>query len=139
MRVLRIEELNFKTIIEGLDKEKSLILIPFSPLEAHGPHLPIGTDVMVSRRICEEVASNLSKEGITTLIYPPQIIGYCAYTKDFPGSISVDARTLSKVSYDMLESLARQGFKHIMIVSFHLGTCGKGRNLDHATPPSGTG
>ena len=95
-------------------------MIPFSPLEAHGPHLPIGTDVMVSKRICEEVASNLSKEGITTLIYPPQIIGYCGYTKDFPGSISVDARTLSKVSYDMLESLARQGFKHIMIVSFHL-------------------
>ena len=42
-KVLRLEEMTMPEL-DALDRERTLIAIPISPLEAHGPHLPLGTD-----------------------------------------------------------------------------------------------
>lgn len=41
MKVIQLEEMSWKQI-EELDNEKTIFFIPVSPLEEHGPHLPVG-------------------------------------------------------------------------------------------------
>jgi len=119
-KLLRLEELNWKEI-EGLDKERTLVIIPISPLEAHGPHLPVGTDILITEEICKEVVNRIRKKrkGVIPILYPFQAFGYCGATMDAPGTISIDSRTLSKVVYDTLKSLENHGFRNVLIITFH--------------------
>lgn len=119
-KVQRFEELNWKEI-ENLDKEKTLILIPMSPPEAHGPHLPIGTDMFVTEEISKEVIIRLKKKRkrLNPILYPTLVIGYCGANIDIPGSVSVDVKTFERLVYDTLKSLSNHGFRYVMIVTFH--------------------
>ena len=119
-KFLRIEELNWKKI-EDLDKEKTLVVIPISPLEAHGPHLPVGTDILVTEEICKEMIARLKKKrrGLSIILYPTLTIGYCGVNDDLPGSVSVDAKAFEKIIHDTLKALANHGFRYIMILTFH--------------------
>lgn len=46
-----------------MDRERTLILIPISPMEEHGPHLPIGTDVMAAADIAARTANQLENKA----------------------------------------------------------------------------
>ncbi len=41
--MIKFEELNWKELDE-FDREKTVFFLPISPMEEHGPHLPLGTD-----------------------------------------------------------------------------------------------
>ena len=45
--------------IERLAASTDLALLPVGPPEAHGPHLPVGTDLIAARELCERAACNL--------------------------------------------------------------------------------
>ena len=47
-KVIKLEELNWKQVDE-LDRDKTIIFLPISPLEEHGPHLPVGTDFLTTK------------------------------------------------------------------------------------------
>ena len=47
-RIIKLEELNWKEI-EELEKDKAIFFLPISPLEEHGPYLPVGTDLLMSQ------------------------------------------------------------------------------------------
>ncbi len=55
--VLRFEELTWKQV-DSLDREKSLFVISVSPIEQHGPHLPLGMDFFNGHRIARTVAKS---------------------------------------------------------------------------------
>ncbi|RLF30549.1 MAG: hypothetical protein DRJ99_02240, partial [Thermoplasmata archaeon] len=40
--ITRFEELNWMEI-DSLDRDKTIFFQPISPMEEHGPHLPVGT------------------------------------------------------------------------------------------------
>ena len=119
--IIRFEELSFTKIGE-LDRNKSIIIIPVSPLEAHGPHLPIGTDMLVTEEICKEMYRRIKRKrrGIIPVMYPFQAFGYCGANKDVMGSVSVDVKAFGKIMHDTLRSLAAQGFRYSTIITFHL-------------------
>ena len=48
--ILKFEELNWKQIQE-LDYKKTIFYLTISPLEEHGPHLPVGTDIFTARDV----------------------------------------------------------------------------------------
>lgn len=93
-----------------------------SPLEAHGPHLPIGTDMLITEEICKEMYGRIKRKrrSMTPVMYPFQAFGYCGANKDVMGSVSVDVRAFGKILHDTLKSLAMQGFRYSVIVTFHL-------------------
>ncbi len=47
--IIEFSELNWKQIDE-LPKEKTVFFLPISPMEEHGPHLPVGTDFLTAKR-----------------------------------------------------------------------------------------
>ena len=58
-KVILLEELNWKQI-DAFDRKKTVFFLPISPLEEHGPHLPVGTDYLTARDAATEAIKLLN-------------------------------------------------------------------------------
>ena len=58
MSVYRLEEMSTPDL-DALDREQTVIVIAVSPLEAHGPHLPVGVDAFAARHFAETIAERV--------------------------------------------------------------------------------
>jgi creatinine amidohydrolase len=101
----------FKALMEKTD----LAFLPVSPMEAHGPHLPLGSDVLTACQMCDDAARKLQDEGIESLIAAP--INYCLadVASCFPGTVTIRAETVTALVEDVCTSLASRGFKKILL------------------------
>ncbi|TAM79195.1 MAG: creatininase family protein [Acidobacteria bacterium] len=119
-RILRLEELTF-TQLEALDRNNVAVLFCVSPLEEHGPHLPVGTDLMTSAAICAKLAVRIieAKPGWTVLIGPSIPIGASAF--DRAGTLLARASTVRNATLDYGAALARHGFRYILVLNGHGG------------------
>jgi creatinine amidohydrolase len=119
-RVLRLAELSF-TQLDALDRGRTAVIFTVSPLEEHGPHLPVGTDVFISEFFAEQLAHRIveAKPDWTALIGPSISLGASAF--EHAGTLLVRARTVRNVALDYGAALARQGFKFILLSNAHAG------------------
>jgi creatinine amidohydrolase len=90
------------------------VIVPLGSIEAHGDHLPIGTDSIVSSHLAERVAERVGN----TLVAPVVQVGYAPRTK-FPGTISVPVSTLLSVLMSYCEAMQRDGFKVVVLLPMH--------------------
>ena len=121
MNIHRLEEMTWMEL-DHLNKAHTVFWIPISPIEEHGPHLPLGTDLWGARDVAELAAGMLIEavEGLHAVLAPAIPLGGCRITADFPGTISVRGSTLSRVVTDVCDSLAIHGFRYIVIANHHL-------------------
>ena len=121
LKIVKFEELNWKQI-EALDKNKTIFFLPIGPLEEHGPHLPVGTDLMTIRDAVIEAIKVLSKKrpDLTFILMPEIPLGYCKFNTDFPGSISVSGKVVKDIVYSVGSSLGNYGFKYMIICTYHM-------------------
>jgi len=119
--VIRFEELSWKKI-EELDKEKTVVFLPISPMEEHGPHLPVGTDFLTSRHAASDAIRILNKEkpNFSFVLFPIVPLGFCDFNTDFPGSISSSSKTIKNIVFDIGSNLANHGFKYLIICTYHM-------------------
>ncbi|MPM06263.1 hypothetical protein SDC9_52562 [bioreactor metagenome] len=105
----------FKALMAKTD----LAFLPVSPMEAHGPHLPLGSDVLTACQMSDDAARKLQAQGIESLIAAP--INYCLadIASCFPGTTTIRAETLIALIEDVCTSLAGMGFKKIVLISGH--------------------
>lgn len=110
------------TEVEALDKNQSIVLVPLSPIEEHGPHLPLGTDIFAAQDIAATAAGYLCRNDplLQVILAPPIPLGCSAITADFPGTISLRGTTLFNLLVDFCSGLAKSGFKYIIITNHHL-------------------
>src|SRR5690348_7111784 len=119
-KILRLAELSF-TSIDALDRARTVVIFTVSPLEEHGPHLPVGTDLFEAEFLAEELGGKIleQKSGWTVLLGPPLPIGASAF--DHAGTLLVRARTVRNATLDYGAALARHGFRYILITNAHGG------------------
>jgi creatinine amidohydrolase len=119
-KVLRLAELSF-TQLDRLDRDRAAVVFTASPLEEHGPHLPVGTDVYISEFFAERAAVRLQQAmpGWTALLGPPLPIGASAF--EHAGTLLVRPRTVRNAALDYGAALARQGFRIILVFNAHAG------------------
>ena len=120
-KIIKLEELSWKQI-DALGREKTIFFLPISPLEEHGPHLPVGTDFLTARDAAIEAIKTLNKRkpGLNYVLLPAVPVGYCKFASDFPGSISFSGRVVGDIIYSVGSSLARHGFKFLIICTYHM-------------------
>lgn len=112
-RTHRIDQMDSRTFDREVRKGRLLIL-PVGALEAHGPHLPLGTDMIQAERTAEELAVRVSGLVAPTLAY-----GVCPGTREFPGTVSLSLETLAHDIEDLMEDFHRFGFRRVLILSGH--------------------
>ena len=94
------------------------MILPIGATEAHGAHLPLGTDTFQ----CEYVADAISKRMKNVLIAPTLPYGTHSSMKDVCGTINISFDTLRSIVTDVLESAIGHGIKRILVISGHAGT-----------------
>lgn len=119
MHPLMMGSLSWVEYQQRLHEENPIVLIPCGALEQHGPHLPLGTDALLSTSIAQSVA-----EQINGIVAPTFSYGYKSQPKSgggqhFPGTISLDGNSLSQLLRDVLRELVRQGATQIVVVNGH--------------------
>lgn len=103
--------------IAALDRENTVFLSAVAPVEVHGGHLPIGTDLFVADAILRRTADRL--EGWTIVRLPDIPLG--AQAIPAPGSFRVRGRLLGAAMLSWGESLSAMGFKHWVAFDNHGG------------------
>ncbi|HCL4446511.1 creatininase family protein [Clostridium botulinum] len=121
MSILNMEKITWKEIL-NLDKDKSVILVALSPIEEHGPHLPLGTDYIAAKDLLKATIDSLEKQNnlYNYIIYSSLPIGYNESIMNYPGTVSFKSETIENILIDLGESISRAGFKKMVIVNHHL-------------------
>jgi len=97
-----------------------VVILPIGSTEAHGPHLPLATDVIISEEMSLRAADKLAAQGIETLVLPAITYSVTDFSNDFAGTISIRKETAAAVIRDICESLYKQGALLIAIANSHL-------------------
>lgn len=120
MGLFEMEKMTWEEI-DALDRQKTIVFLPLSPIEEHGPHLPAGTDFFAATdivRLCIPMVLE-SDPSLNCLLHPGIPLGCAGITRDFPGTISLRGSTLVDVIVDIAASFARHGFRYLIIVNNH--------------------
>lgn len=96
-------------------KKKDTVILPYGVVEQHGNHLPLSTDCCIA-----EMMANLLAEGLGCIVAPT--LNYCFSGGMLPGTINVQPNHFSLVVTDIIQSLAVQGFRKIVILAGHGGS-----------------
>lgn len=95
-------------------------ILPIGSTEAHGPHLPLATDVIISEEMSLRAAEKLSAQGVETLVLPAIAYSVTDFSADFPGTISIRKETAAALIRDVCVSVYKQGARLIAIANSHL-------------------
>ncbi len=107
--------------IAGLDKEKSLVLLPIGAIEQHGPHLPVGTDSMILEALLGRFTREKTFGDHNVLVAPQLYVGKSNEHMGFAGTLTLTATTLYNVLHELCGSIVKHGFKKLMLVNAHGG------------------
>jgi creatinine amidohydrolase len=95
-----------------------IALLPIAAVEQHGAHLPVGTDTAIGTELARRAEAALRDQ---VLLLPTLWCGSSHHHFGFPGTISIGSETYIQVLVDLVESLARSGFRRIVLLNAHGG------------------
>jgi creatinine amidohydrolase len=107
------------TDFRDMEKENTVVILPIGSMEQHGPYLPVATDAMCGERWAEAACEKL--EDVNTVLMP---IIWCSKSNehiDFPGTVFLSTETLMHLVEDICASVARAGFKRLVVFNWHGG------------------
>ncbi|WXG39957.1 MAG: creatininase family protein [Candidatus Freyarchaeum deiterrae] len=100
------------------------VILPIGSTEQHGPHLPLGTDSIIAKRLSEAVATELKADILPVINY-----GVSFEHADFPGTVSIRPETLTQAVREICESLLKR-YQSIVIINCHGGNTTTLRSLN---------
>jgi creatinine amidohydrolase len=115
-----MEELSTPAL-DALDRDRTVVVLTVSPLEEHGPHLPVGVDALAARHLAESIAGRLVEErpGWSAILAPTLHLG--SFTFESVGTMNVRPRVVRDGVTDFGTALARSGFRYVLIANGHAG------------------
>lgn len=94
-------------------------ILPCGATEAHGPHLPLSTDVIISETMASAALPRLSAGGVTAFVLPPLAYAPAEYAAAFAGTITVSRAVAKALILDIARSLKGQGFACLAFANSH--------------------
>ncbi len=110
------EELTAADFRTGIQQSKGVCLLPFGILEKHGPHMPLGTDLLNVR-----YASLHAVEQEYAVVFPEYYFGQIFEAKHEPGTVAYSIELQLKLLQETTDEMARNGCKKVIIVNGHGG------------------
>jgi len=106
--------------VRDLDREHTLVVLPVGAIEAHGPHLPLDTDVVIATAMARAGARKLATRGRLVVILPALAYTAASFGAAFHGTLSISAITVTALLVDVARSLSDQGFRLLALANVHL-------------------
>jgi creatinine amidohydrolase len=102
------------------DTARWIVVLPLAATEQHGPHLPLGTDVMIAQAYLDRVRELLSEELAVTFL-PLQPIGISTEHLAYPGTLTLPSEVALRSWMALGEGVARAGVRKLVMVTSHGG------------------
>jgi len=106
--------------ISGASPARWIAVLPLAAIEQHGPHLPVGTDVMIAQAHLARVRE-LLPAGIPATFLPVQPVGISTEHIGYPGTLTLPTEVALKTWMALGESIARAGVRKLVMVTSHGG------------------
>lgn len=106
--------------VQALLEQGCAAILPVGATEAHGPHLPLDTDVTIALGMARRAAARLEQQGRPCVVLPPISYSVTDYAAGFPGSLSLPAEVAQAHVAAVLGAAARAGFRPLAIANAHL-------------------
>jgi len=110
------EELTASDFREGIHRSQGTCLLPFGILEKHGPHLPLGTDLLDVRYAALHAA-----EQEYAVVFPEYYFGQIAEARHEPGTVAYSRDMQLALLQETTDEMARNGCKKVLIINGHGG------------------
>src|ERR671924_858753 len=110
------EELTAEDFRAAIQQSKGTCLLPFGILEKHGPHLPLGTDLLNVRYAALHAA-----EQEFAVVFPEYYFGQIFEAKHEPGTVAYSTHLQLDLLQETTDEMARNGCKKVLIVNGHGG------------------
>jgi creatinine amidohydrolase len=101
-------------------RPETLCLVPVGAIEAHGPHLPLATDVVIAQGLCRRAAAALEGAGRSVAVAPAIVYSVTDYAGGFPGTIGVPSDVAAASARAVVTGLMRAGFPRVLLANAHL-------------------
>jgi creatinine amidohydrolase len=119
-RGILLDEMTWVEVRKILETDP-FVLIPIGATEEHGRHLPLCVDNLAAYEVAIRAARKAKEMGIQAVMTPLIPLGFAGETMFFPGTISLEAETVTNVLLDILRSLIKHGFTKLIVVNGHGG------------------
>jgi creatinine amidohydrolase len=106
--------------VSGTGPARWIAVLPLAATEQHGPHLPVGTDVMIAQAYLARVRE-LLPETLPVTFLPLQPVGISTEHVSYPGTLTLPTEVALKTWMALGESVARAGVKKLVMVTSHGG------------------
>jgi creatinine amidohydrolase len=110
------DELTAGDFAAAIQKSQGTCLLPFGIVEKHGPHLPLGTDLINVR-----YASLHGAEQEYAVVFPDYYFGQIFEARHEPGTLAYSAKLQLELLQETTDEMARNGCKKIIVVNGHGG------------------
>lgn len=91
-------------------------VLPIGSLEQHGPHLPLGTDLL-----CAQALAKLIADEANAALLPPLPFTWTGGTRTYPVAINIRNRTGIQMLQAVFEAVRCGGFGRLGVVNWHGG------------------
>ncbi len=100
----------------AVERSEGVCIIPMGVIEKHGPHLPLGTDVISAREVSRRAAAREY-----AIVYPFYFAGQIFEAKQQPGTIAYSPDLIYRILEETCAEISRNGIKKIVIANSHGG------------------
>jgi creatinine amidohydrolase len=131
MSKVLISEMTWQEV-EDLSKKVDTVILPVGANDNNGPQSPMGTDTIMASGVALRLG-----EHTGCPVAPAIPFGNSTVQMAFPGTIHVRCSVLSELVRDVCRSLARHGFRRILIINGHMSNNWPINDIGHALREEG--
>jgi creatinine amidohydrolase len=110
------EELTAPNFVKAVSQSGKVCIIPLGIIEKHGPHMPLGTDLIDARA---QVLNAVKEEY--AVVFPEYYVGQINEARHQPGVIAYSPDLIWKMLQETCNEISRNGFEKIIFVNGHGG------------------
>src|SRR5207237_10587424 len=108
------------TRVAELAPSRTVVFVLSGPLEQHGPHLPLGTDLFQAALVRAAIPRRVLRSGWNVLLAPPLPYTTAVLSRSYPGSVSIHRAHAVDFFGDLLTSFAAHGLVNQVVISQHM-------------------
>ncbi len=105
--------------VAALDRARLVAILPTGAIEAHGPHLPLATDVIIAEAMARAGAGRLAARGCEVLLLPALPFAPAPFAAAFDGTLSVPPEAITALIVSLAHSLAPLGCRALALANAH--------------------